>query len=73
MKCYATHYPDRVELTMRAEGPGGMLGDARDEMRPTDEPVNGVSYGQLRALGEGLIFLPDSPRDKRPPRSLETD
>ena len=44
-----------VQMRARAEGPGGMIGDAFHEVAEGDEDFFGVSYDEMMAQGGGVV------------------
>ena len=54
---------DEIELRVRAEGPGGIVGDALRVLRPGDSAF-GMRYEELLGHGSGEIDLPDFPQRK---------
>ena len=45
-----------IELRARFEGPGGMIGDARNVLHP-GEPALNVTYAELFAAGAGVLVI----------------
>jgi hypothetical protein len=68
-KWFFTTAPDGdvIELRARFEGPGGLIGDAFDEIRP-GMLVHGVSFEELKRAGSGVVRVtgPGKARIVRP-------
>ena len=52
---------NRVTVYQRAEGPGGIVGDASEFVMPGEE-FEGWTYEALRANGSGEITIPAADR-----------
>jgi hypothetical protein len=54
---------DVVQLRARFEGPGGMVGDAFDEIRP-GQSLHGLSFDELKKAGAGVVEIADDGKAK---------
>ncbi|MCP1550696.1 MULTISPECIES: hypothetical protein [Methylorubrum] len=61
MRWYFHTDGDAIEMVARAEGEGGMIGDAHGRIEPNDpilEPP-GLTYAALKAAGGGVLEIAD--------------
>jgi hypothetical protein len=54
MKWYFTTQGETIELRARMEGPGGLIGDAREEVGPGKD-FFGLTYDALKKAGAGVV------------------
>ena len=57
--CIVVADPNLVVIQARAEGPGGMVGDATWEIRPGESLCDGFSFEELLGMGLGEFEVPD--------------